>query len=69
LIRHAIEEGAVAELAEIVEIVRRTGALQATREAARGEAEKAAACLERLGESSYRSALLDLCVRSVDRSS
>ena len=41
LIRHAIEHGEVARLAEIVAIVRRTGALEATREAARAEAERA----------------------------
>jgi octaprenyl-diphosphate synthase len=69
LIRQAIENGAVSELDDIVQIVRQTGALEATRDAARAEAERAAACLERLAASSYRDALLDLCVRSVDRSS
>lgn len=69
LIRHAIEEGEVSRLSEIVEIVRRTGALEATREAARAEADKAALCLASLPPSKYREALLNLCVRSVDRSS
>jgi octaprenyl-diphosphate synthase len=69
LIRQAIENGAVTELEEILQIVRQTGALEATRAAAREEAERASACLERLAGSSYRDALLDLCVRSVDRSS
>ena len=41
LMRHAIEHGEVARLAEIVGIVRRTGALDATRDAARAEADKA----------------------------
>ena len=41
LIRHAIEHGEVARLAEIVGIVRRTGALEATRDAARAEADLA----------------------------
>jgi octaprenyl-diphosphate synthase len=69
LIRHAIEQGEVARLADIVEIVRRTGALTATREAARSEADKAQGTLEALAESPYRDALLELCVRSVERSS
>ena len=69
LIRHAIEHGEVARLAEIVEIVRRTGAIGATRDAARMEAAKARASLDLLPPSAYRDALLELCERSVDRSS
>jgi octaprenyl-diphosphate synthase len=69
LIRHAIEHGEVARLKDIVEVVRATGALQATREAARAEADKARAALKALPESPYRQALLELSVRSVDRSS
>ena len=69
LIRHAIEHGEVARLAEIVEIVRHTGAISATREAARREADQAATQLEHLPESEYREALLEFCARSVERSS
>ena len=43
--------------------------LAATREAARAEADKARASLEVLPATSYRDALLDLSVRSVERSS
>jgi len=68
LIRHAIEHGEVARLAEIVEIVRRTGAITATREAARAEADKAADALRVLPASVYREAQLEFCFRSVDRS-
>ena len=68
-IRHAIEHGEVERLAEIVEIVRRTGAIEATRAAARAEADKARASLRMLPEGVHRDALLELCVRSVDRSS
>jgi octaprenyl-diphosphate synthase len=68
-IRHAIEHGEVQRLPEIVAIVRRTGALEATREAARAEAAKARACLRALPMGPQRDALLDLCVRSVERSS
>lgn len=68
IIRHAIEHGEVARLADIVEIVRRTGAIAATRDAARREAEHASSQLSRLAPSDYREALLEFCVRSVDRS-
>jgi octaprenyl-diphosphate synthase len=69
LIRHAIEHGEVERLPEIVGIVRRTGALEVTREAARAEAGKARECLDALPPSQQREALLHLCVQSVDRSS
>ncbi len=68
-IRHAIEHGEVARLSEIVDIVRRTGSLVATREAARAEADKAASALSLLPGSAYREGLLELCFRSVERSS
>ena len=69
LIRHAIEQGEQQRLSDILEIVRRTGALQATREAAEAEAQKARGMLQALPESRAREALLELCVRSVHRSS
>ena len=69
MLRAAVEHGAVEELPAILAIVRRTGALDATRLAARHEAEQARACLGSLPPSWARDALLELCVRSVDRSS
>ena len=69
LIRHAIEHGEISRLQEVVEIVRRTGALAATRDAARAEADKAQLTLAALPSSPYAEALLELCVRSVERSS
>ena len=69
LVRHAIKHGEVARLADIVAIVGSTGALTATREAARDEADKARHALEHLPETAFRDALLDLSVRSVERSS
>jgi octaprenyl-diphosphate synthase len=69
LIRHAIQHGEVARLSDIVQIVRDTGALEATRDAARSEADKAGLCLGVLEASTYRDALLEFCVRSVERSS
>jgi octaprenyl-diphosphate synthase len=68
LIRHAIEHGEIERLAEIVAVVRRTGALQATRDAARVEAQQARERLFALPASEAREALLELCARSVDRS-
>ena len=69
MIRHAIEQGEVTRLPEIVDIVRRTGAIEATRDAARAEADKARASLAAFAATPYREALLEFCVRSVERSS
>ena len=69
LIRHAIEHGEVARLADIVAVVRRTGALEAARAVARDEAAEARQCLRLLPPSEHRDALLELCARAVDRSS
>jgi len=69
LVRHAIEHGEVARLSDVVDVVRRTGALEAARQVARGEAAKARECLRHFPPSTQRDALLELCVRSVDRSS
>jgi octaprenyl-diphosphate synthase len=69
LIRGAIEHGEVQRLAEIVAIVRRTGALDSTREAAEREAEAARRCVEPFAPTPAREALLELCVRAVHRSS
>ena len=68
LIRHAIEHGEVQGLNQIVDVVRRTGAIEATRAMAEVEAEQARTCLQRLPRSAAREALLELCVRSVHRS-
>jgi octaprenyl-diphosphate synthase len=69
LVRHAIEAGEVQRLGDIVDIVRRTGAIDATRAAANIEVDKARACLAPLPEGPARAALLELCSRSVRRSS
>ena len=69
LIRQAIEQGELQKLGEVLAIVRKTGALEGTREAARKEADQAQTALQKLPPSSARDALLDLCVRAVHRSS
>ncbi len=69
LIRHAIKHGEVARLAEVVEIVRHTGAIGATRDAARLQSAQARDSLSVLKPSEYKDALLDLTIKSVERSS
>lgn len=69
LIRHAIEQGEVQGLPDILAIVRRTGALEASRDAARRESERACARLQQLPDSRARQALLNLSVHAVQRSS
>ena len=68
LIRHAIEHGEVQGLQQIIDVVRRTGALDATRALAQEEADQARHSLRVLPPSVAREALLELCVRSVHRS-
>jgi len=68
LIRHAIEHGEVNKLPQMIELVRRTGALDATREAAQREADQARAALACLPESRARRALLDLVTQAIHRS-
>jgi octaprenyl-diphosphate synthase len=69
MVRQAIVNGEIERLSDIAAIVRRTGALEATRDAARTEARKAQMCLAGLDAGPAKSALLELCVRSVERSS
>ena len=69
LIRRAIEHGEVEGLPRIIELVRRTGALDATRAAAEREADAARAAIVVLPASKAREALLELSVRAVHRSS
>jgi octaprenyl-diphosphate synthase len=69
MIRASIEHGENERLQQVIDIVRRTGALGATRDAARAEADKARAALAALPATPAREALLELCVRSVERSS
>jgi octaprenyl-diphosphate synthase len=68
-IRMAIETGATAQLAEIVAIVRQTGALQATRDAAAAEAARAVEALSLIEPSPYRGALLELASQLLQRRS
>jgi octaprenyl-diphosphate synthase len=69
LLRHAIEEGEQERLQEIVAIVRTTGALESTREAARTEARHASDCLQLLPCNKWTESLLEFAIQSVERHS
>ncbi|MBC7600028.1 MAG: polyprenyl synthetase family protein [Polaromonas sp.] len=69
LIRQAIEAGQTEQLPDIIAIVRQTGALQATREAAAAEAERAVRALGVLGRNPYSEALLQLASQLLQRRS
>jgi octaprenyl-diphosphate synthase len=59
-LRLAIETGGTDKMAEIVAIVQRTGALDATRNCAAAEAQRAMDALGNLPENDYRAALMSL---------
>jgi len=67
IIQLAIENGEMHTLSEIVDIVRLTGALEATRVAASDEAERAIAALTLLPAGPYRDALHDLAAQLLNR--
>ena len=69
LLRAAVRDGEVERLAEIIDIIRRTGALESTREAAQLEVDLARRNLDHLPEGRARAALLELSARVVKRSS
>ena len=66
-VREAIETGSVDQLGEIVNIVRETGALDATRQAAAAEAQRAINAAGALPDSPYRSAMLELASQLLTR--
>lgn len=69
IIRTAIETGGVSEMAQIIDIVEKTGALQATRNAAEMEARRAVAAMAGLPVNVYSEALLSLASQLLDRRS
>jgi octaprenyl-diphosphate synthase len=68
-IRSAIENGAVDNIDEIVAIVRETGALDVTRDAAAAEAERAISAISSLPENIHKKALLQLAAQLLQRRS
>lgn len=66
--RRAIEQGGLESLEPIIEAIRKSGALELTRERALAHADAALAALEVLPPSQWRDALATLARYSVDRS-
>ncbi len=69
LIRRAIESGDLTHLDKILDIVTRSGALEAARMGAVAEAERAATAIRQLPANEHRAALLQLTVGLLDRRS
>jgi octaprenyl-diphosphate synthase len=67
LIRHAIETGGAGELERIVAIVRETGALGVTRQAAAAEAQRAIDAARHLPANAYSEGLLQLAAQLLSR--
>ena len=68
-IRQAIETGGTAQMAQIIAIVQHTGALQATRDAAAAEAQRALDALQTLPQNPYSEALKQLASQLLQRRS
>ena len=66
-IREAIENGSVDQLGQIVAIVRSTGALQGTRDAAAAEAQRAIDAAMQLPDNTYRQAMVALASQLLQR--
>lgn len=68
VLRQAIESAQLDRLSDVIEIVRSSGALEATRQAAQREADRALAALALLPDGAARRGLMELGERSVGRS-
>ena len=60
VVRQAIEQGDIARFADVLEVIRQTGALEYTRHQAQRESEAACAALSVLPDTNYRQSLLQL---------
>jgi len=67
IIEQAIETGGIDQMAEIIDIVQKTGALTATRAAAAAEAQRALDALQNLPQNSHADALRQLASQLLDR--
>ena len=67
IIEHAIVTGGVDHMAQIIQIVQKTGALTATRDAAAAEAQRALDALQNLPQNTYADALRQLASQLLDR--
>ena len=69
LIRDAIENGSVSQLEEVIAVVRQTGALDVSRQAAAREAERAMAAARQLPAGPHTESLLQLAAQLLERQS
>ncbi len=69
LLRKAVLHGEIERLPEVIDIVQRCGALEATRQAAIAEAEHATQSIANLPHNQWTKGLLEFAARSVQRSS
>ena len=69
IIRNAIETGGAAQLDQIVDIVKQTGALEVTRDAAAAEAQRAIDAARQLPDNDYSRGLLQLAAQLLQRRS
>jgi octaprenyl-diphosphate synthase len=67
IVREAIQTGDTASMLQIIEIVQKTGALKATRDAAALEAQRALDALENLPQNAHLDALKQLASQLLDR--
>ncbi len=67
VIEQAIVTGGIDQMAQIIEIVQKTGALTATRDAAAAEAQRALDALQNLPQNTYAEALRQLASQLLDR--
>ena len=68
-VKQAIESGGTGQIDSIIAIVKKTGALQATRQAAAAEARRALDALQNLPQNSYSKALRELASQLLERRS
>jgi len=68
-LRHAIETGGTEKMAQIIAIVQQTGALQATRDAAAAEAQRALNALQTFPQNPYSNSLKQLASQLLARRS
>lgn len=68
LIRQAIVEGGLQHLSDIIEIVKRSGGLEYTKQCAKAHADKAAQSLNKLPENAFSVAMRQLAEFSIGRS-
>ncbi|MCK5902238.1 MAG: polyprenyl synthetase family protein, partial [Cocleimonas sp.] len=67
LIRHAIEEGGLDKIDEVMQIIKKTKALEYSADIAKNEVKRANACLSCLQSSDYKKALESLSWFSIER--